>query len=441
MSTTAVPQPVLRVADVVALVVGIVVGAGIFRTPSLVAANTSSAPIALLAWVVGGGVSLVGALCYAELATAYPHAGGDYHYLRRAFGQRLAFLFAWARLSVIQTGSIALLAFIIGDYVARLVPLGEYAAPLYAAVTITALTGLNLAGVRHGTRTQSLLTVMVVVGLLLITATGLLLTAPAMPETTSAAPPPAPGSFGLALVFVLLTYGGWNEAVYVSTELHDTRRNMARALIVSLLLVTGLYVAVNWAYLRILGLSGVARADAVAAELMGHAYGTLGTLVVSLCITVCALTSANATVLTGARMVYAAGRDFPLFAFLGRWSGRSGAPTGALVAQGAVALLLVLCGTLTRKGFETIVEYTAPVFWCFFLLTGIALFVLRWKDRDVARPFRVPLYPLTPLLFCLTSAYLLYASLSYTGTGALVGVAVLATGALVLWLLDIQGEP
>ena len=431
MSTTAVPQPVLRVVDVVALVVGIVVGAGIFHTPSLVAANTSSAPIALLAWVLGGSVSLVGALCYAELATAYPHAGGDYHYLRRAFGQRLAFLFAWARLSVIQTGSIALLAFIVGDY----------AAPLYAAVTIIALRGLNLAGGRHGTRTQSLLTVMVVVGLLLITATGLVCTAPATPETAGAAPPPAAGSFGLALVFVLLTYGGWNEAVYVATELHDTRRNMARALIVSLLLVIGLYVAVNWAYLRALGLNGVARADAVAAELMGHAYGTLGTLAVSLCITVCALTSANATVLTGARLVYAAGRDFPLFAFLGRWSGRAGAPTGALVAQGAVALLLVLCGALTRKGFETIVEYTAPVFWCFFLLTGIALFVLRWKDRDVVRSFRVPLYPLTPLFFCLTSAYLLYASLSYTGAGALVGVAVLATGVLLLWFLDIEGEP
>jgi amino acid transporter len=373
-------------------------------------------------------------LCYAELATTYPHAGGDYHYLRRAFGQRLSFLFAWARVSVIQTGSIALLAFIFGDYATQLLPLGEFSSSLYAALAVTALTGLNLAGVRQGTRTQVLLTVVEVVGVLLIVATGLACAAP--PEAARVSSPPPHGSFGLAMVFVLLTYGGWNEAVYVSAELRDTRRHMVWVLIVSLLFITGLYVSVNWAYLRTLGLAGMARSDAVAADVMGRAYGAQGVLAVSLCIAISALTSANATVFTGARTLYAAAQDFPPFAGLGRWNGRAGTPARALVVQGAMALLLVLLGMLTRQGFETIVAYTAPVFWFFFLLTGMAFFVLRWKDRGVVRPFRVPLYPLTPLLFCLTSAYLLYASLGHTGTGALIGVAVLATGALLLWCTD-----
>src|SRR5512145_327579 len=152
-------RPTLRVIDVVAIIVGTVVGAGIFRTPSLVAANAPSESVALAAWAVGGAISLIGALCYAELAAAYPSPGGDYHYLARAFGMRLAFLFAWARITVIQTGSIALLAFVIGDYATKLVPLGVSSAALYAALTVVVITGVHVVGVRQGRLVQNLLTI------------------------------------------------------------------------------------------------------------------------------------------------------------------------------------------------------------------------------------------------------------------------------------------
>jgi len=159
---------------------------------------------------------------------------------------------------------------------------------------------------------------------------------------------------------------------------------------------------------------------------------------------VSALTSANAAVFTGARTAYALGRDVRPLARLGRWDGTARSPVNALCFQGVAALALVLVGALTRNGFETMVEYTAPVFWLFFLLTGLSLFVLRRRDPAIHRPFRVPLYPITPLLFCATSAYLLYSSLMYTGSGALVGLAVLAAGALVLALVqptDTAGGP
>ena len=156
-------------------------------------------------------------------------------------------------------------------------------------------------------------------------------------------------------------------------------------------------------------------------------------LIVSL-VAVSALTSANATVITGARTNYALGRDFHIFRFLGRWHERANTPTNALVAQGVIALALVFLGTFSRDGFATMVEFTAPVFWCFFLLTGLALIILRWREPDAPRPFRVPLYPFTPLLFCAVCAYMLQASLAYTGRGALVGVALLLTGVPVLWL-------
>jgi basic amino acid/polyamine antiporter, APA family len=427
-------RPTLRVIDVVAIIVGTVVGAGIFRTPSLVAANAPSEAVALGAWAAGGAVSLIGALCYAELAAAYPSPGGDYHYLARAFGVRLAFLFAWARITVIQTGSIALLAFVIGDYGTRLLPLGAASSTLYAGLTVMAVTAVHVIGVRQGRLIQNVLTGAEVAGLLLVITAGL---AFGTPDALSAPPAVAASTqgFGLMMVFVLLTYGGWNEAAYASAEIGGPRGSIVRALVWGIVAITALYLLVNAAYLRGLGLAGMAGSKTVAADLMTRSAGVGSAWVVSVLIVVAAATSVNAAVFTGARTAYALGRDFRPLAFLGRWHRRAGTPVNALVVQGAIALALVLLGGFMREGFETMVEFTAPVFWLFFLLTGVSLFVLRHREPDAARPFRVPLYPLTPLVFCATCAYLLYASLAYSGAGSVVGVAVVATGVLALGLL------
>jgi amino acid transporter len=376
-------------------------------------------------------------LCYAELATAYPHPGGDYHYLTRAYGKPLAFLYAWSRITVVQTGSVALLAFVFGDYASQILSLGEHSASIYAVLIVLALTGLNVAGVRQGSRTQNWLTSVEVLSLLLVIIAGLALTA--TPNAPAAATQPtggqAPGAaLGLALVFVLLTYGGWNEAVYVSAEVKGPRRNVARALLLSIGVITGLYMLVNWAYLRGLGLEGLAGSEAAAADLMRRAAGEGGARFVSLLVAISALTSANATIITGARTNYALGRDFRLFDFLGRWHESANTPTNALLAQGGIALMLVFAGTLAREGFATMVEYSAPVFWLFFFLAGLSLIILRVREPEVERPFRVPLYPLTPLLFCAACLYMLQSSLAYTGAGALAGVLVLLTGVPVLLL-------
>ncbi|WP_149193460.1 APC family permease [Luteimonas suaedae] len=432
-AAAALPRPTLRAREAFAITIGIVVGAGIFRTPSLVAGASGSEAIMLAAWAVGGLLSVVGALCYAELATTYPQAGGDYAYLRRAYGARPAFLYAWARLAVIQTGSVAVLTFVIGDYLAQLFGLGAWASPLFAAAAVIVLTILNWLGVRQGTRTQNWLTVIEIAGICLIVAAALLLApAGAAPATATAG---GDSAIGLVLVFVLLTYGGWNEAVYVTAEVRDARRWMPRVLTLSLIAITALYLLVNLAYLRVLGLSGMADSDAVAADAMRRLFGESGAVFMSALVVAAALTSANATLITGARSVYAVGRDFPALAFIGRWDARSGSPRTAMLVQGGLALLLVGLGAIARDGFRTAVEYTAPVFWLFFLLVGVSLFVLRRRDPDLPRPFRVPLYPLLPLLFCATSAFLLYSSLAYTGIGALVGVGVLAAGGLLLLYL------
>ncbi|MBE9205387.1 amino acid permease [Nostoc sp. LEGE 06077] len=436
-TTEAAPKPSLTLSDAVALIVGIVIGAGIFETPALVATQAGSSFAVLLFWFIGGVVSLVGALCYAELATTYPDVGGVYYYLKRAFGREVAFLFAWARMTVIQTGSIALLAFVFGDYASQIWQLGNFSASIYAAMAIALLTALNIIGLQQGKWTQNLLTAVKVLGLLLVVLIGLTIT----PNAATSVESTTTGTWGLAMVFVLLSYGGWNEAAYISAEIQNRQRNIVRSLLWSIGTITVIYLLINLAYLRGLGLANMSNSQAVAADLMRVFWGEPGAWFISLLIAVSTLGALNATLFTGARTNYALGQDFAIFGFMGHWRQRPSTPSYALLLQAAIALALVMLGTFTRKGFETMVDYTAPIFWFFFLLSGISLLVLRHQEPQITRPFRVPFYPFTPLLFCAVCGYLLYSSLVYTGVGAIVGLLVVAAGIpLLLWNRYRQGR-
>lgn len=419
----------LSVPDAVAIVLGMVIGAGIFKTPSIVAASAGSAEGMFFAWIAGGAISLAGALCYAELASAYPGQGGEYGYVTRAFGPVPGFLFAWARMTVVQTGSIAMLAFLVGDYLVDTlrIPLPS---PWIAAFIVFGLTLVNAAGIRQGTGVQWLLVVALMVGLFGIVAAGALSAEPLRQGGWRADFLP-----GKAMVFVLLTFGGWNEAAYLSAEVRDPRRNMVRVLVTSIAVITVLYLAVNLALLHALGLEQMARSEAVASDLMRRTLGEGGARLIAFLVVVAALSTINATMMTGARSAYALGRDFPVLGFLGRWKEAEGTPANALLLQGAIALLLVAAGSAMRSGFEAMVSYTAPVFWFFFLLTGLSLFVLRRREPARHRPFRVPFFPVLPLLFCLVCIAMLVSSLAFTGVGALAGAAVLLAGIpLFLWV-------
>src|SRR5690606_5212281 len=342
----------------------------------------------------------IGALCYAELIAAFPNAGGDYYLLLNAFGNRLAFLFAWASVRAVPTGSIALLAHSRGDYLARILDLGSQSSVLFAPSIVIILTTINILGLKMGTGTQKLLTILEVLGVLLVIIVGFFFV-PAAPETTAVATNGGEelNALGLAMVFVLLTFGGWNEAAYISAEIKSGKGLMVKALILSIVTITVVYFLANMAYLRGLGLEGMAASSAVAGDLLELAFGEVGLLIMAVIVVIAALTSANATIFTGARSNYALGRDFPVFSVLGKWNKRTGGPVNAFIVQGVISLVLVSLGLFSRSGFETMVEYTAPVFWFFFLLVGISLFILRIKEPNVPRPFKVPLYPLTPIIF------------------------------------------
>ncbi|MDQ2078217.1 APC family permease [Marinimicrobium sp. ABcell2] len=440
------PQPGknLTTSDGVAVLVGVVIGIGIFGFPPLVAQHVETPFMYIALWVAGGLVALVGALCYAELGSSYPHAGGEYHYLQRAWGSGVSVLFAWARGTVIQTGSIAAAAFIYGEYAQHLLPLGPWGPGLHAAIAVLALTILNMVGTHPSKKLQVLFTTVTVLALLSVIVGGLLLADPsaARPLEQSSADAGLgnlAGALGMGMVFVLLTYGGWNEAAYLSGELRNPARTVSRVLLIGVALVSAVYVLVNLAYLHIFGLAGLRETSAVGAELMRIVAGPMGAVLLSLMVCLAALSTINATILTGARVYYALGRDVPKLSLLATWHEGGGTPRSALMLQGAITLALIVFGAWTGDGISTMVAYTAPVFWLFMLLTVGSVFILRHRHPDRARPFRVPLYPFTPLVFAVTCLGLLWSSTLYAGPGAFIGLLVLAGGMPLLLMRNRSG--
>jgi APA family basic amino acid/polyamine antiporter len=432
------PKPTLSVFDATMITVGIVIGAGIFETPVLVAGISGSPVPMLIAWVLGGALSFIGALTYAELATTYPSAGGDYTFLTRAYGKGVSFLFAWARSMVICTGSIALLGFILGDYLSRLFPLGPHSSAVYAGAAVLLLTAVNLIGLKGSSRMQNTLAVIEIGGVIAVAIAALTLgdaaTPTSMPESTRTTGSTA---FGLAMVFVLLTYGGWNEAAYVSAEVRGGARAVLRTLVLSIAIITAVYLLFVCGVLYGLGFETLKSSHAIGVDVAERAVGPVGAPIVGVLVAVSSLTSMNSTMIAGARSNYSVAHDWAALGFMARWQGTRSTPAMGFVVQTGIALALIVFGALEKDGFAAMVEFTAPVFWLFFMLSGLALFILRRRDPSAPRPFRVPLYPVLPLLFVLSCAYVLYSSIVHAQTehATYVAFAVMLSGAFALLLL------
>ncbi len=425
------PKALLSVADGVFLMAGMVIGVGIFKAPGIVAANSASAAEFFFAWVLGGLACLCGALVYAELASRYPETGGEYAFLRRGWGAGPAFVFAWSRLTVIQTGAIAGVSFVFGEYATQIYSLGPKSDALYAAIAVAGFTALNVAGTLQTKSFQKILEVLLMCALLGIAIGGMMHSGSA-----KAAPASPGGDFAFLMIFVLYTYGGWNEAAYLAGELRDARRSMIKVLAGGTILVTILYLLVNLGYYSVLGLGGMKESKAVASDAMRAIAGDNAAFLLAIVVCVSALTTINAAIFTGARTNYALGIDVPLFRALGSWQARGSTPANALLVQGAITLLLVWAGSYTQDGFEAMVAYGFPVFWTFLLMTGLTLLVFRRKEA--ARPeVTTPLYPLVPLAFYAMCVFMLWKSIAYIanpqfgpkfGNLVLTGVVVMLAG-------------
>lgn len=452
---TASILPRLGLWDAVSIIVGIVIGTAIYKTPAMVFQNVAGPWQALVLWLAGGVLSLCGAFCYAELATTYPRDGGDYEYLSRAYGRWVGFLFGWAQLAVILSGSIGTMAYAFADYGVRLWPEWSDATVWLAAAAVVALSLLNSFGVMAGKVVQNILSVVKVAGLIAVVAAGVWAGADAAESVAPNGDPLGPG-IGLALVFVLFAYGGWNDAAFVAAEVRDQRRNLPRALWIGIAGVTVIYLAVNAAYLGVLGFDAARESPVPAADVLERAVGPWGSKAMSILVMISALGAINGMILTGSRIYATLGADYRPFAWLGAWHRKLAAPLAAIAVQGLVSLMMILAvGTQVGRqtfdavlqpfgvgglpwdeyfgGFEMLLAASAPVFWTFFLLTGVAVFVLRAKDPTAARPFSIPLYPLPPIVFCATCGYMLYATLGYAQWLVLLGAAPLLLALPLYW--------
>lgn len=441
--------PRLGLFDAVSLIVGVIIGVGIFETPASVFASAAGPWVGLLVWVIGGLFALIGAFCFAELASAYPHSGGEYVYLKRAFGPLVGYLFAWAQFCIIRPGSIAAVAYVMAFYVRKFcaaVPgaetLSETEVFFVAAGAIAALTIINVLGVELGTRTQNVLTIAKVLGLGALVVAGAWVgwSGEAVPAPSR---PADDDGLAVALIFAMWTYAGWQEAAYVASEVKRPRRNLPLALLLGTASVLLIYLAVNGAYLLGLGFDG-ARSTTLAADLLERAWPGYGARVMALAVVVSALGALNGMIFTSARICTVFAADHPLFVPLSRWSHTLGTPARALVVQGLMALALaagVWYWGEGRQSFDDTVALTAAVFWGFFLLTGIALPVLRHRDPDAPRTFRVPGYPVLPLVFCAGSLYMIAGAVRAFAVQSLIGLAIVAAGLPFYFLSDWLGRP
>lgn len=431
------PRAQLTVLDAVSLVVGSVIGAGIYQTAPEIARQFDTPAAFLALWLLGGLVTLAGALCYAELAQTCPGEGGDYVYLTRAFGRRAGFLFSWMMFWVVRPANIGAMAFIFAHYAEQVAPLPMAdARTAYAIAAVAVLTAINALGVRRGKHTQNLLTLLKVVGLAAVCAAGFAVMLTDR-QPVAAAAPGAGGDLALAMILVLFTYGGWRNVSFVAGEVIQPERNMTRVLLLGTTVVTLIYLLTNLAYLAALGWQGVATADSIAADAMRPLFGAAGAVGISLLIAVSCLGNINGMIFTDSRIYYVVGREHRAYGWLGRWDPALDSPLRALLVQAAVTLGLVLVVGRDAGAFERMVVYSSPAHWFFSALTASSLFVLRARGAGRGT-FHVPGYPWVPLLFLGSTLFMLWASLSYAAGAAhpeaWAILAILLAGLVAAWL-------
>ncbi|MBI3317789.1 MAG: protein-L-isoaspartate(D-aspartate) O-methyltransferase [Candidatus Omnitrophica bacterium] len=424
----------LGLTDATALVVGCVIGVGIFRSAASVARYLTTPGSVMLVWVLGGIISFCGALCYAELGAAYPKTGGDYVYLTRAYGPAVGFLFGWTKIFTERVGTIAILGFVFAEYMSYLIEATPLAVRLAASFAILLLTGANIVGVHVGKGVQNFLTLLKVLSLGGIIAVGFFGRGGDSPSLIQSAASWQSDlgmwrSLGVALVFVLWTYGGWTESSYVAEEIRDPHRTLPWSILWGLALVTGLYLLVNWVYLLYIPLDQMPQKQLVAAEVMKIALGPLGGKVTALMVALSAFGALNGYILTSGRIALALGRDHALFAKLSHVHPVFATPARALAFNALAALLLVWTGT-----FDQIVTYSTVAISIFFAMAAFGVMILRARDPQTPRPYRVWGYPLTPLIFLLAMVLFIANITLLQPKETWLGFALMALGLpLYLW--------
>lgn len=429
----------LSLFDGTMVVVGGIIGSGIFLSPAIVAQRVDTPFLILLAWALGGALALVGAICFAELGARRPEAGGGYVYLRETFGPIFGFLYGWKLLLVSATGAIAALAIIFARYAVDLVGLSPGWITPVAVGAIVFLSGINYFGVKLGSITQNIFTVLKLLALAGMTAAGVALGSGDMSSGAgsllgeSPAPLTVVAAIGTALIPVLFSYGGWQHANHIAGELKNPTRNLPRALILGVAIVVGSYLVANFAYLYALGVDGLATSVAPAADAMERVAGPTGATLISAGVVASVFGILNLYILAAPRVYQAMADDDLFFRRFAKLHPKYKTPHGPILLQGAWAIALALTGT-----FGQLLDYVVFGDWIFFALVVATLFVYRRWERtgDEARPdFRMFGFPTLPILFIVASGFVVFSSISSNPGNALIGTVLMAAGvpAYLFW--------
>jgi basic amino acid/polyamine antiporter, APA family len=414
-------------------VIGGIVGGGIFLTPATVAQRVGSARLIFVAWIVGGVVALMGALCFGELGARRPKAGGGYVYLRETWGPLPAFLYGWALLFLIATGAIAAVAIMFATYALPLAGLSPLLTVPVAVGAIVFLTGINYVGVKPAAITQNIFTILKLAALAALIAAGLAagrsaaINHPLPPPTVAAGLVAVVVALGAALVPILFTYGGWQQTNFIAEEIIEPERNLPRALVLGVAVVVVVYLLANVAYVRVLGPGGLAHTSAPAAGVMRAVLGSAGGATIAAGITVSTFGFLNLVILVTPRVFQAMAADGVFFSRLAELHPTYRTPGAAILLQGGWAIVL----TLFYGTFSQLVDYVAFGDWIFFGLTVAGLFVYRRRDGGSPAPpgaFRTPGYPWIPGLFVLAALYVVASSVLANPRNALIGTGLLLLG-------------
>jgi APA family basic amino acid/polyamine antiporter len=422
----------LGLLDSTMINVGTMIASAIFIVPASIAAQVPGSGPMILVWVAGGVVSLLGALSVAELGAAYPEAGGQYAYLREAYGPLWAFLYGWANLLVINTASIAAIAVGFARYLGFFVPLSPLLIQGVAVLSIAGLTVLNCLGVRLGATTQNVLTFLKMGALATLIAAAFVLPGgstanfeplwPAGPAGTWIGP------FGLAMVGVLWAYDGWIETTYVGSEVKDPGRNLPRSIILSTVIVIAFYVLASVAYSYVLSPARMAGSTLVASDAAQVTLGALGAGFVAAAILVSTLGANNGIILTAARIPYAMARGGLFFRAQGIVHPRFATPVVALLTQGVIASVLALTGT-----YDQLFIYVVFAQFVFYALSAGAVVLLRRRAPEVPRPYRTWGYPVTPLVFIAFALWLVGNTIAESPRESAVGAGLILLGLPGYW--------
>jgi basic amino acid/polyamine antiporter, APA family len=428
----------LGLFDATMIVMGGIIGAGIFVNPAVVARNVHTPLLVLSAWLIGGMIALIGAFVYAELAALRPRVGGQYAYLRDAYHPIVAFLYGWTLLLVVQTGGMAGAAIIFGRYFSELFGL-SISEQVVATVALAILTAVNCLGVRAGSNVQSALMIIKLVAIALLIGVGCF--GPVKTISAGVELPADSGGFaGLARAMapVLFAYGGWQTASFVSGEMRNPRRDLPRGLLIGVIGVIVCYVLVSYSCMRVLGVADLARTSVPASEVMRYAFGERGAQVIAGGIAISTLGFLSQSILTAPRVYYAMARDGVFFKGVGYLNPKTRVPMVAIVLQGICAAVIAFTGK-----YDQILNYVVAIDVLFFGLTGASLLIFRAQlPKESEEHLRVPWHPVTTSVFVLACWAISISTVIQFPRNAGIGFGILAVGALVypLWRSRAQGQ-